>query len=286
MLLGSLLFGNKMYTDENFLERRAPIRTIPLHLRSIVQRKINGGHIYLEAGKGKPVIFIHGLFGGIYNADIVCREIAKEYRFIMPYLPMYDQPLLECTVEMLGEYLKCFIQDLGLVDAVVIGSSMGGGSALHYACKPVQKLKGIVLCGSSGLSSIPLSKGYFKRKNQCFVKASVQDIFFDRSIPPNEMVMDVFKAIQNNDIVKRSIRLTKSATGQNMRKQLPAIKTPTLLVWGKQDPITPVEIAPYFQELIPNATLRIVNKCGHVPTQERPYQFLEYFFQFMKNINP
>jgi pimeloyl-ACP methyl ester carboxylesterase len=99
------------------------------------------------------------------------------------------------------------------------------------------------------------------------------------------MVQDVFNAIQSTEIVLRSIRLTKSATNHRMHNELPGIQTPTLLVWGKQDPITPVEVAPQFQQLLPNAELRIINNCGHVPTQEKPYQFLEYFFDFMKKIN-
>jgi pimeloyl-ACP methyl ester carboxylesterase len=286
MSITSLLFGKrKIAEDFIFLQNRAPIRTIPLHLISVVERKITGNHIYLEAGAGKPVIFCHGLFGGIFNIDKVCKEISGEYRFIMPYLPMYDMPIMDCTVQKLGEYLETFVNDLELEEAVVIGSSMGGGAALYYACKPGNKLKGMVLCGSSGLSSIPLAKGYFKRKNPVFVKEAVQDIFFDRSIPPDEMVEDVFNIIQNNEPVIRSIRFTKSATQQRMDHKLPRIHTPALLVWGKQDPITPVEVAPKFQQLLPDASLRIINECGHVPTQEKPYQFLEYFFEFMKKIN-
>jgi pimeloyl-ACP methyl ester carboxylesterase len=60
---------------------------------------------------------------------------------------------------------------------------------------------------------------------------------------------------------------------------------PTLLVWGKQDPITPVEVAPQFLELLPNAQLKIINECGHVPTQEKPREFMTYFSQFLHEIN-
>lgn len=286
MSITSLLLGKRKIKDDYlFLKSRAPIRSIPWRLNAVVQRKITGDHIYLEAGAGKPIIFCHGLFGGIFNIDTVCKEIAKEYRFIMPYLPMYDMALMDCTVQKLGDYLDSFIHDLGLTEAVVIGSSMGGGAALYYACKPGNKLKGMVLCGSSGLSTIPLAKGFFKRKNYDFVKEATSDIFYDRSIPPDEMVMDVFNAIQNTEVVLRSIRFTKSATNRRMNTELPGIHIPTMLVWGKQDPITPVEVAPQFQHLLPDASLYIINECGHVPTQEKPFQFLEYFFEFMRKIN-
>jgi pimeloyl-ACP methyl ester carboxylesterase len=286
MSITSLLFGKRKNIEENvFLQNRAPIRSIPVYLQNTVKQKISGNHIYLEAGWGKPVIFCHGLFGGIFNIDKVCEEIAKEYRFLMPYLPMYDMALKDCTVQKLGDYLESFINDLHLDDAIVIGSSMGAGAALYHACNPANKLKALVLCGSSGLSSIPLAKGYFKRKNYDFVKEATQDIFFDRTVPGDDMVRDVFNAIQSNEVVLRSIRFTKSATKHMMHYELPGIDVPTILIWGKQDPITPVEVAPQFQELLPDAILKVIDKCGHVPTQEKPYQFLEYFFDFIKTFN-
>ncbi|HJS56184.1 MAG TPA: alpha/beta hydrolase, partial [Chitinophagaceae bacterium] len=184
MSITSLLFGtNGKEKETTFLQSRAPVRSVPGYLQPIVQQKICGNHAFLEAGHGKPVIFCHGLFGGIFNIDIVCEKIAENYRFIMPYLPMYDMPLLDCTVKKLGDYLYTFINDLQLKEAVVIGSSMGGGTALYYAGYTGNKLKGMVLCGSSGLSSIPLSKGYFRRKDYSFVKEATKDTFYDRSIP-------------------------------------------------------------------------------------------------------
>ena len=130
-----------------------------------------------------------------------------------------------------------------------------------------------------------MSKGYFKRKDPSFIREAVRDIFFDRTIPPEEMIQDVFQAIQNYETVLRSIRFTKSATRQMMQHKLPEIETPALLVWGKQDPITPVEVASKFQQLLPNASLHVVDECGHVPTQEKPEEFLACFFDFLNKIN-
>jgi pimeloyl-ACP methyl ester carboxylesterase len=285
MSIASLLLGKKSYHEDAFLQNRAPIRSVPLHLLPFTQRKIEGNHIYLEAGEGPAIIFCHGLFGGIFNIDIVWREIARDYRIIMPYLPMYDMALKDCTIQKLGDYLSTFVADLQLDKAVVIGNSMGGATALHYALKPTNKLKGLVLCGASGLSNIPLNKGYFHRKNFHFVQESVRDIFYDRSIPPDAMVQDVFDAIQSNETVMRSVRLTRSVTKHPMHTALPGIETPALLVWGKQDPITPVEVAPVFEQLMPHASLRIIDRCGHVPQQEKPYSFLEFFTDFMNRIN-
>ena len=109
MSIASLLFRKRnIEEDYLFLQRRAPIRSIPVQLTSIVERRICGNHIFLEAGQGKPVIFCHGLFGGLFNIDKVGKEVAKKYRFMMPYLPMYDMPLMDCNIPMLGDYLLRF----------------------------------------------------------------------------------------------------------------------------------------------------------------------------------
>ena len=286
MNLLSVLFGKKRAADnDRFIAGRAPIRSIPGWLHSRISLKVYHNHVYLEAGEGKPVIFSHGLFGGIFNIDKVCASVSQRYRFLMPFLPMYDLALSDCTVKTLGNYLEAFVQDLRLHHAVIIGSSMGGGAALYYAARRRAPLDGLVLCGSSGLSNIPLSRGYFKRRNYDFVREATRDIFFDRTVPPEEMVRDVFNAIQQTDIVLRSIRFTKAATNQKMEAEIKTVPVPVQLVWGRQDPITPVEVAPRFRDLLPDASLAIIEECGHVPTQEKPGAFMEHLGSFLNQLN-
>ncbi|HWC53241.1 MAG TPA: alpha/beta hydrolase [Chitinophagaceae bacterium] len=285
-MITSLLYGKKRKNEfQSFLNDRAPIRSIPNHLRSVATSHIAGDHIYLEFGKGKPLVFCHGLFGGIFNVDKLAAALSSEYRFLMPYLPMYDLPLKDCRIKKLGLYVEDFVRQLQLPEAVFIGNSMGGGALTHYASLPGNIAKGIVLCGSSGLTNIPISNGYFKRKNYEFVKSATKDIFFDRSVPSEDMINDVFGAIQQTELLIRSIRLTKSAIYEKTHFELALIQAPTLLIWGKQDPITPVEVAPQFQQLIKNSELIILDECGHVATQEKPEEFYFHLTSFLKKIN-
>ena len=278
------LFFRKRIERKNFLKIRAPIRIIPKSLKGKVNRKFNGNHAYLDSGKGKPIIFCHGLFGNIFNIEASIPYISSSYRFLMPYLPMYDMPLKDCTVQNLGKYLHSFISDLKLKEALIIGSSMGGGTALYSCLNQSSKISGLILCGSSGLSDIPMSKGFFKRKNFDFLKESTQDIFYNRDIPPDEMILDVYNAIQSYEIVLRSIRFSKAARKFKMHEMLAKVNIPTLLVWGRQDPITPIQVGHEFKKLLPNADLKIIDECGHVPTQEKPAEFIRHFKTFVKKI--
>ena len=287
MSIGSLFFKkNSASNDKNsFIKDRAPIRGIHCSKEFSFTEVITGNHAYIERGVGRPIIFCPGLYGSIYNVAAVGMELSKKYRFIVPYLPMYDLPLIDCTIPKLADYLHSFTKELNVKDAVFIGSSMGGGTSLHLALKQPDLIRGLVLCGSSGLSTIPMQKGFFKRKDFSFVKKATQEVFYDPATPTEEMVKEVFEAIQNYEIVLRSIRLTKSTANDQLHNQLPNIKAPCLLIWGKQDSITPPEIATVFKNLLPNGELYYLDHCGHVPTQEKPEEVIRLTESFLERIN-
>lgn len=286
MNVASLFFNLPRPIDEaSFLQRRAPIRGNALHYGPFFTERSVGNHIFLERGSGRPLIFCAGLAGSIDNIFEIGLALSESYRFIVPYLPIYDMPLAECTIPRLGEYLETFLEDLGLEEAIFIGSSMGGGASLHYALRPGHRAKGLVLCGSSGLSTIPMQKGFLRRKDFSYVKGTVEDVFFNPATPSASMVKDVYDAIQKTDIALRFIRFTRSTANDQLHDRLHGISVPCLLVWGKQDRITPFEIAGIFQELLPDSETHYLDRCGHVPTQEHPGEVLCLVRNFLNKIN-
>jgi 2-hydroxy-6-oxonona-2,4-dienedioate hydrolase len=285
MNLNSLIW-NKNHADYNTLiAARAQIRSIPIWLKKHAELKTFGQHAYIEIGKGKPIVFSHGIFGGLYNIGHLTTLLKNNYKIFMPFLPMYDAPLKDCTIEYLGKYLAKFINDLAIKDYVLLASSMGGGASIEAITKNRTSIKGLVLCGSSGISAIPLAKGYFKRKSFDFIFETSKDIFFNRAIPEIEMAKDVFNCIQHFDVLLRAIRFTKSTTNTKQHNLIANIKTPTLLIWGKEDPITPIDIGYEFNALIQNSELIVLNQCGHVPTQEHPQLVYNALMPFFKTIS-
>ena len=70
-----------------------------------------------------------------------------------------------------------------------------------------------------------------------------------------------------------------------MAKDLPNIKTPTCIIWGKNDIVTPPKVADEFNELLPNSDLFWVEKCGHAPMMEHPQLFNEILFDWLNSRN-
>ena len=99
------------------------------------------------------------------------------------------------------------------------------------------------------------------------------------------MINEVFRAIQNYEIVLRSIRFTKSTANDRLHDRLKNVEVPCLLIWGRQDPITPPAMGQLFEQLLPDAELHYLNECGHVPTQEHPEAVAMLIKKFLQRIN-
>ncbi len=273
--------------DKSWFYKRAPIHRLPKDKANGIKRIVRDKHALLEKGMGRPLLFLHGLFGGIYNYIEVFQHFANSYRVIMPYLPMYDQNLEETTVFSLGKYLRSLVRDLDLKDGVVIaGTSTGAGVAIVYATLPGNVAKGIILSGSIGLTSTPLKLDMpLQRKNYESVKYHARAIFYNTSLAPNEMVDEIYNVIQNNELATKALYLTRSATKQKMPHLIESVKVPTLLLWGENDSITPVEVAYEFNRMISNSILKIIPQCGHAVSHEKPGDFIREVTQFLQHIN-
>jgi len=239
---------------------------------------------YLEIGEGTPLIILHGLMGNLSNFDKVFEYFSKlGYRVIMPELPLYSLPILKTNVKNLSTYVKNFVQHLGLEKYILIGNSLGGHIALYHTKLNPKNVAGLVLTGSSGLYENSMGGSYPKRGNYEYIKAKTQEVFYDPTIATKEVVDDVFDTLNNRSKMIRTLTIAKSAIRHNMAKDLPKMKLPTCLLWGRNDTVTPPEVAEEFHKLLPNSELHWVEKCGHAPMMEHPKEFNSILEKWLKN---
>jgi pimeloyl-ACP methyl ester carboxylesterase len=85
--------------------------------------------------------------------------------------------------------------------------------------------------------------------------------------------------------VIKIIALAKSAIRNNLGDELNQIKQPTLLIWGKNDTVTPPFVAEEFKKLIPNSELHFIDKCGHAPMMEVPHEFNAILETYLKGLS-
>lgn len=228
---------------------------------------------FVDEGQGSVLLLLHGLFGALSNWEGVVNRFSKNYRVIIPMLPIYEMPIREAGLEGLQKYVERFVAFKNLNDMILMGNSLGGHIALMYALKNEDKVKKIILTGSSGLFEDSMGGSYPKRGNYDYIKERVSYTFYDPNVATKDLVDEIFETTNSIPKCLRIVAIAKSAQRNNMADEIPSIKVPTLLVWGLNDTITPAMVAHEFNRLIPNSTLKFLDKCSHVPMMEHPEKF-------------
>lgn len=236
--------------------------------------KKEGKFSYLEVGEGTPMIILHGLMGGLSNFNGVTNYFSqRNYKILLPELPVYTMSLLKTNVKSLAKYVEQFIEFKGLDQVILLGNSLGGHIGLLHTKLYSDKVKALVITGSSGLYESAMGDGYPKRGDYEFIKKKSEDVFYDPKVATKEIVDEVYATVNNRHKLIKTLAIAKSAIRHNMAKDLPNMHTPTCIIWGKDDNVTPPNVAEDFHKLLPDSDLFWIEKCGHAPMMEHPDQF-------------
>jgi pimeloyl-ACP methyl ester carboxylesterase len=230
---------------------------------------------YLEVGQGAPIILLHGLFGALSNFKDVAKKFSSKYKIIIPILPIYTLPVLSTNVKSLAKFLYDFIEFKNFNKVNLLGNSLGGHVALVYTKEHMQKVNTLILTGSSGLYENAMGGTFPRREDKEFIRSKVAYTFYDPKHATDELVDEVYGIVNDKGKLIRILSLAKSAIRHNMANDLKNITIPVCLIWGKQDTITPPEVAEEFHRLLPNSDLFWIDKCGHAPMMEQADQFNE-----------
>ena len=242
----------------------------------------NGFSYYESSSKNRDVIILlHGLFGTLSNFKDLNDEFCDNYKIVIPILPLYTMKLKETGIQGFLKYLEKFIGFKEFHNFHLLGNSLGGHIALLYALKWQAKLATMTLTGSSGLFESGMGDGYPKRRNYDYIKRKTAETFYDPSVANKELVDEVFEIVNDREKALRIIVTAKSALRNNIEKMLNKISVPTLLIWGKNDTITPKFVGEKFHQLIKSSELVLIDRCGHAPMMERPKEFNEALSDFL-----
>ena len=241
---------------------------------------------YIEVGEGTPIIVLHGLMGGLSNFDAVTTFFSeKGYKVLIPELPIYSMSLLKTNVKSFAKYLHDFIEFKGLDEVILLGNSLGGHIGLYHTKLYPAKVKGLIITGSSGLYESAMGGGYTKRGDYEVIKKKAQEVFYDPEVATKEIVDEVYETVNDRSKLIKTLAIAKSAIRHNMGKDLPKMVLPVCIIWGKNDTVTPPEVAKEFNELLPDSDLFWIEKCGHAAMMEHPEQFNDILYSWLKDRN-
>lgn len=220
------------------------------------------------------MIFLHGLMGNLTNFQHqVDYFSSRGYEVLIPLLPLYSMPLATTSVSSLTKFVKKFIDHRGYTKVILVGNSLGGHIALLFQKLYPSFLRSIVLSGSSGLYEAAMGNSYPRRGDRDYIAERVRDVFHIKEVATEELIDQVFSTVNDRMKAIKTLAISKSAIRHNMAEDITSFHLPVCLIWGRQDAVTPPEVADKFHELLPNSDLFWIDQCGHAAMMEHPQEF-------------
>ncbi|MGV4414792.1 alpha/beta fold hydrolase [Chryseobacterium sp. T1] len=251
----------------------------------IFKTKKNKKFSYIESGDGHSLVLLHGLMGGLSNFDNTVNYFSERgYKVFVPELPIYDLPILNTNLTTIAKYVIKFIEEHINEPVTIVGNSMGGHVGLILTLARPDLVKNLVLTGSSGLYERTFGDSFPRKSDKDYIKKKTQEVFYNPDVATDELVDEVFAVV--NDRMKgiKTVMLARSAIKHNMLHDLPKITCPTCLIWGKQDNVTPPEVAEDMHKFIPNSDLYWIEECGHAAMMEKPNEFNDTLYHWLQKV--
>lgn len=246
--------------------------------------KQDGKFKFIEEGEGETLMLLHGLFGALSNFRDLIEHFRQNYKVVVPILPLLELDLLHTSVGGLQKFVNRFVEHRNYNNIHLMGNSLGGHVALVYILKNPERIKSLILTGSSGLFENGMGDTYPKRGDKEYIRNKTALTFYDPNLATEDLVNEVFEITNNRLKVIKIIALAKSAIRNNLGEELSQVKQPTCLIWGNNDTITPPFVGKEFHRLIPNSELHFIDKCGHAPMMETPDEFNKILGKFLAKL--
>jgi pimeloyl-ACP methyl ester carboxylesterase len=251
---------------------------------------------YLESGdrRKEDLILVHGLYpGGSERYMDLIPRLAKEYHVVAPDFLGFGYSEKPETIHyessLFVSLLEEFMKSRGMSSANIVGSSFGGQVAADFAAGNSKKVRKLVLVAPTGLMPTPTKeaqKYYFLlcEPDEEGAREYLEKTSGGRKVD-DEMVKGFVRMAKESSYAIRStayegIRWNISGTFEDKIRK---IESPTLIMWGEDDKVVPVEYSWKFAELIPNSRVKILKRKHHVPYAQDPDVFSKEVLDFLRN---
>ncbi|MGQ0628829.1 MAG: alpha/beta fold hydrolase [Phycisphaerales bacterium] len=244
----------------------------------------------VETGRGvvceSPVVFLHGLVGLNDHWEPSVSKVRDRLRCVLFELPLLNLSGDDCSIEGVTRLTERFLVERVGRPAIIVGNSFGGHVALRVALQRPELVRGLVLAGSSGIIEKTLVSDLQLRPTRVWLRRKIAELFFDEANMSEADVDRAFSALSQRGGARAMVRLSRSARRDELRDRVGQIRVPTLIVWGRQDVVTPPEAAEGFATLIKGSRLEWFDRCGHVPMIEKHEEFARLLVEFAAGLPP
>jgi len=242
-----------------------------------------------SAGSGPALLSLHGA-GGNPGWQPYHEALSKTHTVYAPSMPGFNgtkRPDWVYTITDVAHFNQQMVQQLGLEQYVLMGTSMGGWVAAEMAATCHHNLKALVLADAVGIRP---TEGEIAELFMVSAQTRLKLRFYDPSQVPNyeqytqELTPEERETEHSNREMASRLCWKPYMHNPSLPHYLRKVTTPTLIVWGRQDAIVPLNCAELYKQALPNATLRIIDHCGHSPAIEKPQEFQRAVTSFLSGL--
>jgi pimeloyl-ACP methyl ester carboxylesterase len=260
---------------------------------------VDGVRIHLvEAGEGPALVLLHGLAATHVNWEYTIAQFADRWRVIAPDLPGHGRsakPNAPYTIDFYAGLIRSLGRELGVREAVVAGNSLGGQVAIELGATYPRWTRALVLAAPAGgfgrtVRAIwpllgPVLGPWVLRNT---LPRALDRCFFEPSGPAHALRRRVLEAQlaapDFADFARAVARSIDGAVGAGTTG-LARLQQPTLVVWGRDDRLTPPAGGQRLLAAVPHARLVTLERCGHLPMLEQPRRFNEALTEFLRQVD-
>lgn len=265
---------------------------------------------YRIGGEGSAILLIHGMAGSSRTWKDVTEILVTNHTVVAPDLLGHGEsakPMGDYSLGAFASGLRDLLGLIGVERCTVVGQSLGGGVAMQLAYQHPELVERLVLVGSGGLGrevnwmlrllTLPGAELLMPVIFPRFVADKGNDmnrLLHQRGIRAPHLgemwrAYASLSGAQNRGAFLRTLRAVVDPGGQTvsaMDRIYLAARMPTMIVWGDQDPIIPIEHAYAAHERIEGSRLEVMEGCGHFPHVEEPARFAALLEDFIATTEP
>jgi pimeloyl-ACP methyl ester carboxylesterase len=222
---------------------------------------------------GIPAVLLHGMMGEPENWQGVLPHLPNESQPLLPRFPFFENADSPRTIPGCVEFIEDYIdRHVGDGPVVLGGNSLGGHVSLLIAMNRPDRIAGLVLTGSSGLFERQITGQRGANPSRQWYREKMKEIFYDPRHVTDRLVDRVVDTLESRLARRHLVSIAKSAKRDNLADRLDNVRCPVLLAWGRQDGITPPDVAEEFQQRLDDSELVWLDECGHAAMIEQPRQ--------------
>jgi pimeloyl-ACP methyl ester carboxylesterase len=258
---------------------------------------------YQECGTGTPLVLVHGFMSSTFDWKDVLPLLSNRFHLIAVDLKGFGftaKPKGDYTLGAQAEMVVRLLDHLKIEKAVLCGQSMGGKVVLRVASRHPGRVSALILVDSGGVKigkgkpanrSVrrwpvigPLAEALTLSSSASFVRDGLRRCYYDKAKVTEDRVATCHRVLKTRAGQSATRATLAQASPELTEPVISSLGQPTLIIWGAQDQLVPLEAGKRFHTLIPGSRLVVFDQCGHAPQNEMPERFAKEVTEFLASL--